>query len=64
MSEFVADLIPASVRGRELGRTLSSPGAVAVAAVIYEHLTIAETLGTENSAHDVITVTFVGNRCQ
>jgi hypothetical protein len=63
---FLADLVPASMRGKELGRQSSSMGIVSLQSIEYENVRISELLhGTEPfNNNDTITITFKNPDCQ
>jgi len=66
MREFLADLVPASVRGRELGQRIEAMGAISLLSVEYEHVVIDELryqnqpFGKDNR----VTVTFKKDSCR
>jgi hypothetical protein len=43
MQDFLADLLPASMRGKELNRFMTRSGLAWASIVEYEHVTIVET---------------------
>jgi hypothetical protein len=56
MQDFLADLVPASMRGKELNRFMMSTGAFSGAsATEYEHVTISQ---SESGGNDTIQVIF------
>ena len=63
MYEVLAELIPDSMRGKELGRRAVSMGAVSVVFVEYEHITVSE-MQDANQFGNRITVTFKNGSCQ
>jgi hypothetical protein len=66
MYEFLADLVPGSLRGKELGRYVEMMGAISMSVIEFEHVTINEVqyanqpFGNDNT----ITVTFKNEKCQ
>lgn len=60
MYGFLADLVPAAMRGRELRRQTMMVGAISVAMTEYEHVTISELL---SGSSNTITVTFTNGDC-
>ena len=62
MYAFLAELVPDLMRGKELGRFMSTTGAFSsVGFAEYEHVTIVETYSGSN---DTITVRFKNTGCQ
>jgi len=62
MYEFLAELVPDSMRGKELGRFMSTTGAFStIGFAEYEHVTIVETYRGSN---DTISVRFKNPACQ
>jgi len=62
MHAFLAELVPDSTRGKELGRGMSQTGAFSGRGFDeYEHVTVVETYSGSN---DTITVTFKDAGCQ
>ena len=66
MYDFLADLVPASLRGKEVGRYMMMMGLMSMSVVEYEYVTINELehanqpFGKDNT----ITVTFKSENCQ
>ena len=66
MYDFLADLVPPALRGKEVGRMAEMTGTISVFIVEYEQVTMSEfehandPFGTDNT----ITVTFKNNDCQ
>lgn len=61
VDEFIAELLPPSVRGNEIRRMAQSFGLLSISTVEYENLTVAETsAGTTRTA---VTVSFTAERC-
>jgi hypothetical protein len=66
MYDFLAELVPTSLRGKELGHLIEAMGAISVSSVEYEHVTIRE-LRDENQPfgdNNTITITFKNGDCQ
>jgi hypothetical protein len=64
MQDFLLDLVPAAMRGKELNRMLSSFGAFSVSMIMYEHLMISEThLAGQPGRGETITVNFKDDDC-
>jgi hypothetical protein len=60
MYDFLGELVPDTMRGKELRRMMSQMGVMSISWVEYEHVTISELQGTSN---DTITVTFKNADC-
>jgi hypothetical protein len=60
MYEFLAELVPSSMRGKELSRHAASMGVVSISHVEYEQVTIDE---SQNTGNDTITVRFKNASC-
>ncbi len=60
MYDFLADLVPDSLRGKEVGRYAGMMGLISMLIVEYERVRINEVDGNDNT----ITVTFKNNDCQ
>ena len=61
MQAFLLDLVPASMRGKEVFRGLRVIGGFSVSQIIYEHVTI---LTSNAVGHDeIITVQFNNTNC-
>jgi len=66
MYDFLADLVPEQLRGKELGRPISTMSTVSMSSVEYEHVSINELqyankpFGKDNT----ITVVFKNTNCQ
>src|SRR5579864_3217783 len=60
MYEFLLDLLPAPMRGKELGRMTENNGMISISSVEYEHVTINELQYANQpfSSDNTITVTF------
>ena len=62
VDEFVLELVPLTMRGKELGSMLEAMGLPSISVVIYENVTIAESFqGRERTK---ITVTFRNEECR
>ena len=66
MYDFLADLVPASARGKESGRLFSQLGMISLMTVEYENITISEIVyGNEpESRNNTITIRFRNVGCQ
>lgn len=65
MRDFLADLVPSSMRGKELRRMMEQFGIVSVSITEYEHITIAESDLAGSQAHgDTLTVAFNDPSCR
>jgi hypothetical protein len=66
MDDFLADLVPASERGKEIGRFAEQLGMKSLMTIEYENITVNEIQhGNEPESRDnTITVTFKGVSCQ
>ena len=65
MYDFLSELVPDSMRGKEIGRMISFMGAASIQSIEYEHVMINQ----PNTRHpfsddNVITVTFTNQNCQ
>ena len=64
MYAFLAEIVPDSIRGKELRRMLETFGAVSVSFIEYEKVTVSETeAGQPFSRDNHITVTFKRDDC-
>ena len=63
MDEFLADLVPSTMRGKELGRGVTHMGALSSTWVLYERVTVNE-LSSGDWSHDTITVRFKNDNCK
>ena len=64
MYEFLAELVPPSMRGKELGRSAMAMGAVSMSSVEYEQVIInASQHGGDPFGNDTITVRFKNANC-
>lgn len=62
MNAFLAELVPDSMRGKELGRFMSTTGAFSTVSFWeYDHVAIVE---THSGTNDTITVGFKNVACQ
>jgi hypothetical protein len=66
MYDFLADLIPASGRGKEVGRFAEIHGMISLTAVEYENITISEIqyANEPESRNNTITIRFKNVGCQ
>jgi hypothetical protein len=55
MYDFLADLVPAAMRGKELGTLILGVGMISFSSTEYEHITIIE---VQHAVNNTITVTF------
>lgn len=60
--DFLAELVPLIMRGKEMGRATAAVGAPSVSMVQYENVTISESL--QGRRRTGITVTFANEKCQ
>jgi hypothetical protein len=60
VDDFLAELIPLTMRGRELGRGQMNAGLTSVSIVEYENVTISETFLERRTG---VTVTFTKEKC-
>jgi hypothetical protein len=64
MQDFLAELVPNSMRGKELGRLINSAGAVSDEVTQYEHVTVSEIRYANGSANrETISVMFTNKDC-
>jgi|ERR1700722_9436347 hypothetical protein len=65
MQDFLLDLVPGSMRGKELNRLIDYAGAASALSVEYEHLTIVENRHAGRSSRgETITVMFKNDDCR
>ena len=64
MYEFLAELVPSAIRGKELQRFAEMHGLLSLAYVEYEHVTISEAQNANQPWDDRITVRFKDYDCQ
>jgi hypothetical protein len=66
MYDFLAELVPESMRGKELRRMAEVMGAAAsVSWIEYEHVTVSELQAGQPFSHDnTITVAFTNDNCR
>jgi glutamate synthase domain-containing protein 1 len=62
VDDFLAELVPLKMRGKELGRLMESYGAPSVSRVEYENVAIADTLQAQRRIG--VTVTFTKEECR
>jgi hypothetical protein len=55
MYDFLADLVPAAMRGKKLGTLTEGAGMISFSSTEYEHITIIE---VQHAVNNTITVTF------
>jgi hypothetical protein len=59
MYDFLADLVPAAMRGKELGRFASMMGVISFSSIQYEYVTISELQHADQPfGNNTITITF------
>ena len=64
MYDFLGELVPASMRGKELRRMSQAMGLVSLFSIEYEHVTVSELqVGQPFSQGNTITVTFKSDSC-
>ncbi|MGH7487588.1 MAG: hypothetical protein ACRD9L_23825 [Bryobacteraceae bacterium] len=64
MYDFLAELVPGSMRGKEIGRIFNAMGAISMSLIEYEHVNISESQhGQPFDRDDTITVTFKTDGC-
>ena len=63
MDDFLADLVPSSMRGKELNRGVTHAGALSSTWVLYERVTVSE-LSSGDRSSDTITVRFKNDNCK
>ena len=65
MYDFLSELVPDSMRGKEIRKMISSMGAPSIQTIEYEHVTISQfNAGQLFSRDNVITVAFTNQDCQ
>jgi hypothetical protein len=66
MYDFLAEVVPASMRGKESGRGIVQMGALSMSFIEYEHITISEPQDANQPFRKdhTITVTFKSYDCQ
>jgi hypothetical protein len=64
MYAFLSELIPNSMRGKELGRFMNAMGIQSFLTIDYEHITVGESQDGSNSFAGTITVSFKTEGCQ
>lgn len=62
IDEFVSELVPLAMRGKELRRWAAIAGTISVLMVEYENVTIAESL--QGQRRTGVAVTFAGEACR
>jgi hypothetical protein len=63
MHDFLADLVPPSIRGEELGRMAQVQGVISVTSIDYAHVSISE-MQSLHRDQDTVTVMFKDYDCQ
>jgi hypothetical protein len=64
MYDFLGELVPASMRGKELRRMSQAMGLVSLFSIEYEHVTVRELqVGQPFSQDNTITMTFKSDSC-
>jgi hypothetical protein len=61
LEEFLAELVPVSLRGKEVNRVIQAMGAISISSVQYENVTISVMSPIENGR---ATVSFRGESCR
>lgn len=64
MYAFLADLVPAAMRGKELQRMLQLMGAFSVEVAEYEHVVVSEAQNANQPLGGKITVRFTNDECK
>lgn len=64
MYDFLADLVPAAMRGKELGRMIEISGMISISSVEYEHITIHELQYANQSFGRDNTITLTFKNCE
>jgi hypothetical protein len=64
MQDFLADLVPDSIRGKELSRHSEQLGLASISVVEYEHLTIDQFYHPESPQGGTISVRFKNKACK
>ena len=64
MSEFLMELVPDSMRGKEAGQLTSVMSLTSQTSVEYEHVTISELKHADRPLNDTLTVTFKNDNCK
>jgi hypothetical protein len=64
MYDFLGELVPASMRGKEIGRMSQAMGLISLFSIEYEHVVVSELqMGQPFSQDNTITVTFKSDSC-
>jgi hypothetical protein len=63
MYDFLAELVPSSLRGKELGQRTEVMGSVSLWSLEYENVTVSELQYANEPFRNTITVTFKGENC-
>ena len=64
MDDFLADLVPSSMRGKELQRLSAQMGLMSMTSVEYEHITMVEVNHPNDSFRATITIQFNKESCK
>lgn len=64
MYDFLDELVPASMRGRELGRMAQQMGTISLVSVDYEYVTVSELQVGNQHDRGTITLRFKSYDCQ
>jgi hypothetical protein len=64
MQDFLSDLVPSSIRGKEKNRLLNFSGAASALFVEYENVTVVESRDTNSPQRDTINVRFMHADCR
>ncbi len=65
MDDFLLELVPLAMRGKELGRLASMMGMISLSPIEYEHVTISELDHADQPfGNNTITVTFKDRNCR
>jgi len=64
MYDFLEDLVPASLRGQQLTRSVFMNGALSQTSIDYEHVRVSETHSSNDPFSGAIVVVFKGGGCE
>jgi hypothetical protein len=64
MYDFLAELVPASIRGKELGRMAQVSGTISLSSIEYENITISELQVGDQHDRGTITLRFKNYDCE
>ena len=62
LDDFLAELVPVTMRGKELGRMVEAMGAASISQIDYENVTISEL--REGGRRTKVTVIFKNEECR